>query len=163
MYNNYWIDLGAISPQHKDESKEEITLALALIPDVSSLHGFCSQLPKLSPFDFSFRTKLQVPTSNLFTSSSNTKRSQIPNEIEIETRYLFYWSSDSVESYSPLRGLRVTQRRSALEDHEGHSSWSHFQLLFLLPLVNSFPCGGGIELVQTFEAYHSSWVLSGDA
>ena len=44
----------------------------------------------------------------------------------------------------------MTQQRSALEDHEGHSSWSFFQLLFLLPLVNSFPCGGGIEPLQTF-------------
>ena len=33
----------------------------------------------------------------------------------IETRYLFYRSSDSFESYYPLRGLRATQRRSALE------------------------------------------------
>ena len=34
--------------------------------------------------------------------------------------------------------------------HEGHSSRSLFQLLFLLPLVDSFPCGGGIEPLQTF-------------
>jgi hypothetical protein len=48
----------------------------------------------------------------------------------IETRYLFFRSSDSVESYSLLRGLRATQQRLALEDHEGRSSWSLFQLLF---------------------------------
>ena len=69
---------------------------------------------------------------------------------EIKTRYLFYQSSDSIESYSPLRGLRATQRRSALEDHEGHSSRSLFQLLLLLPLDDSFPCSGGIEPKQTF-------------
>ena len=34
--------------------------------------------------------------------------------MRIETRYLFYRSSDSFES-SPLRGLRTTQQRSALE------------------------------------------------
>ena len=33
--------------------------------------------------------------------------------------------------------------------HEGHSSRSLFQLIFLLPLVDSFPCGGRIEPVQT--------------
>jgi len=63
---------------------------------------------------------------------------------------MFYRSSASMETYSLLRGLRVTQQRSALEDHEGHSSRSLFQLIFLLPLVDSFPCGGGIEPLQTF-------------
>jgi len=68
---------------------------------------------------------------------------------KIETRYLFYRSSDFIEFYSPLRGLRATQQRSALDNHEGHSSWSLFQLLFLLPLVDPFPCGGGIVPLQT--------------
>ena len=67
----------------------------------------------------------------------------------IETRYLFYRSLDSFESYSPLRGLRATQRRSALEDHKGHSSQSLFQLLFLFPLVDPFPYGIGIKPLQT--------------
>ena len=68
---------------------------------------------------------------------------------EIETHDVFYRSSTSIETYSPLRRLWATHHRSALEDHEGHSSQSLFQLLFLLPLVDSFPCGGGIELLQT--------------
>ena len=68
---------------------------------------------------------------------------------EIETQELFYRSSASVETYSLLRGLRATQQRSTLEDHEGHSSRSLFQFLFLLPLVDSFPCGGGIKPLQT--------------
>ena len=34
--------------------------------------------------------------------------------------------------------------------HEGHSYRSLFQLLFLLTLVDPFPCGGGIKPLQTF-------------
>ena len=74
---------------------------------------------------------------------------------KIETQELFYQSLTSVETYSPLRGLRATQQRSALEDHEGHSSWSLFQLLFLLPLDDSFPCGGGIDRYKLSEAHHN--------
>ena len=48
---------------------------------------------------------------------------------EIETHDVFYGSSASIETYSPLRGLRETQQRSALEDHEGHLA-GVFQLLF---------------------------------
>ena len=40
--------------------------------------------------------------------------------------------------------------------HEGHSSQSLFQLLFLLPLVDSFPCGGGIDRYKLFDAHHNS-------
>jgi hypothetical protein len=69
---------------------------------------------------------------------------------EIETQELFYRSLASVETYSRLRGPQATQQRSALENHKGHSSRSLFQLFFLLPLDDSFPCGGRIESLQTF-------------
>jgi hypothetical protein len=36
-----------------------------------------------------------------------------------------------------------------------YSSRSLFQLLFLLPLVDPFPCGGGINRYKLFEAHHS--------
>ena len=39
--------------------------------------------------------------------------------------------------------------------HEGHSSRSLFQLLFLLPLVDFFPYGGGIDHYRLFEAHHN--------
>ena len=45
--------------------------------------------------------------------------------------------------------------------HEGHSSRSLFQLLFLLPLIDS----EAAELIVTNFSRHTtiSWVLSGDA
>ena len=79
---------------------------------------FLQSSPKLAPFDFYLQTKLQVPTRD------DSKHREPAQELEqhkyrmkkqIETRYLFYRSSDSFGSYSPLRGLRTTQRRSALE------------------------------------------------
>ena len=39
--------------------------------------------------------------------------------------------------------------------HEGHSSQSLFQLLFLLPQVDSFPCSGGIDRYKLSEAHHN--------
>ena len=56
--------------------------------------------------------RAHLVTQRTYTRAGAT---QISNEMRIETRYLFYRSSDSFESYSPLRRLRATQRRSALE------------------------------------------------
>ena len=39
--------------------------------------------------------------------------------------------------------------------HEGHSSRSLFQLIFLLPLVDSFPYGSGIDRYKLSEAHHN--------
>ena len=39
--------------------------------------------------------------------------------------------------------------------HKGHSSRSLSQLRFLLPLDDSFPCGGGINRYRLFEAHHN--------
>ena len=47
--------------------------------------------------------------------------------------------------------------------HEGHSSRSLFQLLFLLPLDYSFPCGGGIDRYRLSKATTISRALSGNA
>ena len=44
-----------------------------------------------------------------------------------------------------------------------NASWILFQLLFLLPLVDSFPSGGGIDRYKLSEATTISRVLSGDA
>ena len=83
---------------------------------------------------------------------------------EIETHDVFYQSLASVETYSLLRGLRETQQRSALEDHEGHSSWSLFQLIFLLPLAWFLPLRRWNRTVTNFPRHTiSSWVLFGDA
>ena len=85
---------------------------------MSGIHDFCRATPNLllsiSIFKPNCRHLLEMTiyTENLHKRAGTT---QISNEIRIETRYLFYRSSDSFESYSPLRGLRATQRRSALD------------------------------------------------
>jgi len=116
---------------------------------MSGIHGFAQPalnlLRLISLFKPSFRPLLVTYRQ----AQTTHKDHKYQMQREIETRYLFYRSSDSVESYSPFRGLRVTQRRSALQDHEGHSSWSLFQLLLLFSLDDPFPCDGGIEPLQT--------------
>jgi hypothetical protein len=74
----------------------------------------------------------------------------------IETRDMFYRSSASVETYSPLRGLRATEQRSALEDHEGRSSQSLFQLLFP-PSTSLIPSLAAVESnrYKLSEAHHN--------
>ena len=82
--------------------------------------------------------------------------------MRIETRYLFYRSSDSFESYSPLRGATGDPAKvSPRGYHEGHSSRSLFQLLFLLPLEDS---EAAESTVTNFPRHTTiSQVLSGDA
>jgi hypothetical protein len=115
---------------------------------MSGIHGFAG-----SALDLLWLTSLFKPSCwHLLETYQQAQATQVHHKYqmkrEIETRNLFYRSSDSVESYSPLRGLWATQQRSALEDHEGHSSRSLFHLLFLL-LVDTFPCGSGIKMLQT--------------
>ena len=117
---------------------------------MSGIHGFAESAPDLLRL-----TSLFKPSCwHLLVTCQHAQVTQVDHKCqvkrEIETQELFYRSSASVETYSPLRGQRATQQRSALEDHKGHSSWSLFQLLFLLPLVDSFPCSGGIKPLQTF-------------
>ena len=75
--------------------------------------------------------------------------------MQIETRYLFYRSSDSVEGAAG-DPAKVSPRGY----HEGHSSRSLFQLFFLLPLVDS----EAVESTVTNFPRHTtiSRVLSGD-
>ena len=119
------------------------------IPDTSGIHGLCKSAPNFFLLISSFAPSCWYLFVTCLQAQATHKYHKYQMKREIEIRYLFYRSFDSVESYSPLRGLWGTHRRSALEDHEGHPSWSIFQLLFLLPLVDSFPCGGRIEPVQT--------------
>ena len=86
--------------------------------DVSSMNigrvrytRFLQSSPELAPFDFYLQTKLQASTRDddiHREPAQELEQSQISNEMRIETRYLFYQSLDSFESYSPLRGLRAT-------------------------------------------------------
>ena len=82
--------------------------------------------------------------------------------MRIETRYLFYRSSDSFESYSPLRGAAGDPVKASPRGyHEGHSSWSLFQLIFLLPVVDS---EAAESTITNFPRHTTiSRVLSGDA
>ena len=82
--------------------------------------------------------------------------------MRIETRYLFYRSSDSFESYSPLRGLRATQQRSALEVTAKVTLAGVFSnSFFLLPLVDSETAE---STVTNFSRHTTiSRVLFGDA
>ena len=79
--------------------------------------------------------------------------------MRIETRYLFYRTRSKPTSVEEAAGdpAKVSPRGY----HEGHSSRSLFQLLFLLPLNDS----EAAESTVTNFPWHTtiSWVLSGDA
>ena len=76
--------------------------------------------------------------------------------MRIETRYLFYQSSNSFRVLLSVEGAAGDPAKvSPRGYHEAHSSRSLFQLLFLLPLVDSFPCGGGIDRYKLSEAQHN--------
>jgi hypothetical protein len=119
------------------------------IPDASSICGFCRQQPDLLRLIPSCSQVAGTHWQHAHKLKQHNKMTNTKSKERSRHRTCFYWSSNSVESYSPLRGLWATQRRLALEDHEGHPSRSLFQLLFLFLLDDSFPCGGGIEPVQT--------------
>ena len=107
------------------------------------MHGFCPISSQLDPSDFSFHTKLLALSSNLFTSSSNTSGSQILNEKRD-------WDTRCVLPKFSLRRDLLSVEGAARDPAKVSSRGPRRPTLFLLPLVDSFPCGGGIEPLQTF-------------
>ena len=120
--------------------------------------------PELAPFDFYLRTKLQALTrdDNIHREPAQ-ELEQHKYQMKCELRYdIFLPKFGLVRVLLSVEGatgdlVKVSPRGY----HEGHSSRSLFQLLFLLPLVDS----EAAELTVANFLRHTtiSWVLSGDA
>ena len=76
--------------------------------------------------------------------------------MQIETRYLFLLKFGLIQVLLSIDGVVGDPAKvSPRGYHEGHSSQSLFQLLFLLPQVDSIPCSGGIDRYKLSEAHHN--------
>ena len=141
---------------NKNNRVHKYWTCLVSIPDASGIHRFCPIGSKLDPFDFSFHTKLLALSSNCSQAQATQVDHKYSMKREIETHDVFYRTLASIETYSRLRGLRATQQRSALEDHEGHSSQSLFQLPFP-PSTSLVPSLAAVESnrYKLSEAHHN--------
>ena len=128
---------------------------LVWISDVFGIHSFSGTAPNLllSISIFQPNCRYQIEMTRYTENLLRARATQISNEMRIETRYLFYWSSDSFESYSLLRGLRATQRRLALEGTTKVTLAKVFSNSF--SFSTSWFWGNGIDRYKLSESHHN--------
>ena len=125
---------------------------------------FQQNSPKLAPFDFYLQTKLQVSTGDDSKHREPTQElEQHKYQMKCELRHdICFTKVRTRSSPTSIEGATGDPAKvSPRGYHEGYSSRSIFQLLFLLPLVDSEATK---STVINFSRHTIiSWVLSGDA